>query len=70
VERGVGMNKLGEGATPRQKVLITRLCMKLKIRDRLENLPLSKGEAGRLIRRLQSGVGLIDDSRDTSVHRG
>ena len=37
-------------ATPKQKVLITRLCMRLKIVDPLEERPMSKGEAGVQIR--------------------
>lgn len=39
-------------ATARQKMIISRLCMALRIRDPLEEMPMSVGEAGELIRRL------------------
>ncbi len=39
-------------ATPKQLLLVTRLCMALKIREPWEERPMSQGEAGRLIRYL------------------
>jgi len=44
--------QLYEPATARQRLLITRLCMKLKIREPLEERVMSQAEAGRLIREL------------------
>ena len=41
-----------EPATARQKLTITRLCMKLKIKEPLEEKPMSMAEAGVLIREL------------------
>jgi len=43
-------------ATGRQRLLITRLCMALKIREPLEENPMTTGVAGRLIRELQAEV--------------
>ena len=47
-------------ATARQKVAITRLCIALGVKEPIEELPLSKGEAGRIIRQmskeLSSGI--------------
>jgi len=43
-----------EPATSRQRLTITRLCMKLKIQTPLEDKPMSQAEAGRLIRELSS----------------
>ena len=45
-------------ATPRQKRTIALLCMALGIKERLEERPMSKGEAGRLIRELQDQLVL------------
>jgi hypothetical protein len=45
-----------EYATARQKLIITRLCMALGIRNPLEEQRMSKGEAGRLIRELIARV--------------
>ena len=39
-------------ASARQRLLIARLCMKLKIREPVEERPMSVGEAGVLIREL------------------
>lgn len=39
-------------ATGVQKVRITQLCMALHIKDALEEIPMTKGEAGRLVREL------------------
>jgi len=39
-------------ATAKQKILITRLCMALGIREPLEEKSMSKGEAGGMIREL------------------
>lgn len=44
--------QLYEPATARQRIVITRLCMKLKIREPLEEKVMSQAEAGRLIRDL------------------
>jgi len=44
--------QLYEPATARQRLLITRLCMKLKIREPLEEKVMTQAEAGRLIREL------------------
>jgi len=41
-------------ATPRQKVVLARLCLKLGIKELLEERLMSKGEAGRLIRELSN----------------
>lgn len=41
-----------EPATARQRLLITRLCIKLKIREPLEEKVMTQAEAGRLIREL------------------
>jgi len=41
-----------EPATARQRIIITRLCMKLKIKEPLEEKPMTQAEAGRLIREL------------------
>ena len=43
-------------ATARQKVAITRLCVALGVREPIEELPLSKGEAGRIIRQMGKEV--------------
>lgn len=40
-------------ATARQKLFITRLCMALGITEPLEEKPMTMGQAGELIRRLQ-----------------
>jgi len=45
-------SQLYEPATGRQKLLITRLCMKLKIKEPLEERTMTMAEAGRLIRDL------------------
>ena len=45
-------------ATPRQKRTIALLCMALGIKEHLEERPMSKGEAGRLIRELQDQLAL------------
>lgn len=47
-----GISRLDESATARQKAIITRLCMKLRIREPLEELPMTMGEAGEMIRKL------------------
>jgi len=44
--------QLYEPATDRQRLIITRLCMKLKIREPLEEKVMTIAEAGRLIREL------------------
>jgi len=44
--------RLDEPATGRQLRLIAVLCMKHGISEPVEEKPLTKGEAGRLIRRL------------------
>jgi len=44
--------QLYEPATARQRLLITRLCMKLKIKEPLEEKVMTQAEAGRLIREL------------------
>ena len=45
-------SQLYEPATARQRLLITRLCMKNKIREPLEEKVMTQAEAGRLIRQL------------------
>ena len=44
--------QLYEPATARQRLIITRLCMKLKIKEPLEERVMTVAEAGRLIREL------------------
>ena len=44
--------QLYEPATPRQRLIITRLCMKLKIKEPLEENVMTMAEAGRMIREL------------------
>jgi len=44
--------QLYEPATARQKLIITRLCMKLKIKEPLEERAMTMAEAGQLVRRL------------------
>jgi len=44
--------QLYEPATGRQRLIIARLCMKLKIREPLEEKVMTMAEAGRLIRKL------------------
>lgn len=39
-------------ATGRSKTLIAQLCMALKIREPLEERPMTQGEAGKIIRQL------------------
>jgi hypothetical protein len=46
--------RLDEPATGRQLHTIALLCMKLRIRDPLEEGKMTKGEAGKLVRRLAS----------------
>lgn len=43
-------------ATARQKIVIARLCMALRITDPVEERPMSKGEAGLLIRGMLTEV--------------
>ena len=43
-------------ATGRQKTVIARLCMALKIKDPLEERGMTQAEAGRLIRELTDRV--------------
>jgi len=45
-------SQLYEPATARQRLLISRLCMKLKIKEPLEERVMTQAEAGRLIREL------------------
>ena len=49
-------------ASAKQKILITRLCMKLKIREPVEERPMSVGEAGVLIRELLAKIKLGGNS--------
>ena len=44
--------QLYEPATARQRLMITRLCMKLKIREPLEEKVMTIAEAGRMISEL------------------
>ncbi len=44
--------QLYEPAADRQRLLITRLCMKLKIKEPLEERVMTQAEAGRMIREL------------------
>ena len=44
--------KLFEPASPKQRVVISRLCMALRVKEPLEDGPISIGEAGRLIREM------------------
>ncbi len=44
--------QLYEPATARQRLIIARLCMKLKIRELLEEKVMTMAEAGRMIREL------------------
>jgi len=41
-----------EPATSKQLVTIARLCMKLKVKEPLEEYPMTQAQAGRLIREL------------------
>lgn len=43
-------------ATPKQKMVIARLLMALHNHSHLEQQPMTKGEAGRLIRELSSQI--------------
>lgn len=43
-------------ATARQKLLITRLCVALGIKEPIEEEPMTMGIAGKLIRKLQAQV--------------
>lgn len=43
-------------ATARQKLIIARLCMALRVRDEIEQQPMTLGEAGRLIRELSARI--------------
>jgi len=45
-------SQLYKPATARQKLIITRLCMKQKIKEHLEERVMTMAEAGRLIREL------------------
>ena len=45
---------MNDDKTAAQCVAICRLCMALDIRELLESRPMSKGEAGRLIREMAS----------------
>ena len=49
--------RLDEPATGRQLHIIALLCMKLRIKELLEEKAMTKGEAGKLIRRLASESG-------------
>jgi hypothetical protein len=46
--------RLDEPATGRQLHTITLLCMKLRIRELLEEKQMTKGQAGKLVRKLAS----------------
>lgn len=48
---------MSEPATPQQRRKIAQLCMALKIREPIEDKPMTKGEAGRLIR------GMVEELR-------
>ena len=48
-------DRFSEPATDRQRLVITRLCMKRRICEPLEEYPMTLGEAGRLIRELTEG---------------
>lgn len=50
-------------ATARQKIKIAQLCMALKIREPIEEKPMSKGEAGLMIRKLLVEVNYDQSSR-------
>lgn len=50
----IKQSRMDEPATARQKLIITRLCIALGISEPLEENPMTIGEAGRLIRELQS----------------
>jgi hypothetical protein len=49
--------RLDEPATGRQLHTITLLCMRLRIKEPLEERAMTKGQAGKLIRRLASERG-------------
>ena len=46
------LDKLSEPATDKQRRVITTLCMARRIKEPLEEYPMTLGEAGRLIREL------------------
>lgn len=43
-------------ATGRQKIVIMRLCMAQHVEEHLEDRPMSKGEAGKLIREMSRAI--------------
>jgi len=45
-----------EPATPRQRILISRLCMALKVKEPLEEGIMTFGQAGKLISSLEGQV--------------
>jgi len=47
-------SRLDEPATGRQLHIVALLCIKHRIREPIEERPMTKGEAGKLIRRLAS----------------
>ena len=49
-------SQLYQPATSRQILTITRLCMKLKIKEPLEERKMTVAEAGKLIRKLQNKI--------------
>lgn len=50
-------------ATPRQKIKIAQLCVALKIREPIEEKPMSKGQAGLMIRKLLEEVNYAKQTR-------
>ena len=58
VEIEMYFTRYSEPATAKQKLIIARLCMALKMREPVEERRMTKGEAGRLIRELQDRIAL------------
>jgi len=59
------MAQVQPDATGRQKTVIAQLCMALKVQEHLEEKPMSKGEAGRLIRKLSENIKAKNSRRHT-----
>ena len=57
-------------ATARQKIKIAQLCMALKIREPIEERPMSKGQAGLMIRKLLVEVNHGTYTNALEVARG
>lgn len=52
------MSKLDDDATALQRRKISQLCIALGITELMEEKPMTKGEAGRLVRQLSNDLKL------------